>query len=343
MQIGIEMIIKNTWVCIALLSIGIAKAHAVVCTTTPRGTPPINLAVDISGAINDLNANRPGGIADIRFNRVDNIRAECPRDSWGNNTSLRDYKTDLAIVGQSGSYTFLKINEYLSGAMRIEDSFAGYFYPPQQNVQMGFHPAINIAQPFPVDDKTFLLRLRIEKPFIGSMPINTGIMFRVYVKTKRGEISNNVIYTISYTGNIIAPQTCIVGAGTELNINFGEIPAHAFAQVGAGEKPKNVNTMTRSINIQCSNIDDMAKLNIRVLSDKVSNDTLISTNRNIGFKISDMANNILIPNNTKSNVPFKLTNSGAQILLKFWPVNFTGQRPEPGPFRSTGFLRAEFD
>jgi minor fimbrial subunit len=43
----------------------------------------------------------------------------------------------LPITGTSDGYQYLKLNDYLDGAMKITDSYAGEFYPPQNYIQMG--------------------------------------------------------------------------------------------------------------------------------------------------------------------------------------------------------------
>lgn len=333
------MIIKSAILAI-ILSIGISNTYAVICG--PSGGVR-NVEIDITGEIQKLENNAIGRITDLSFARPYRIYGICPaHDDNSANTTLRDYRTNLPIIHTEGLYKFLRINEYVSGAMRIYDSTAGYFYPPEENVQMGTHPNVSIGSVFPIEDLNFLLKLRVERPFIGYLPISTGTMFYVYVKTKSGETTNNLVYTISYTGYIHAPQSCVVGSGSELNINFGEIAAYEFSRVGIGEKPINVETITRTINIQCSNINDMAKLHIRVIA-SAEGDNIISTNKDVGFRISDINNNVLTPNNMNSNFPFYLENSLARINLKFWPISLTGKRPEPGPFRSVGHLRVDFD
>ena len=332
------MKMKKIFVSFALC-IGMAKAHAVVCVPD---TNVVDLNVDITGAVLMSN-NASGATQDFNVRITQQIMARCPA---GNNAgrSMRSYVTNLPIINTDGQYQFVRINEYISAAMRIRDAVTGLFYPPVQYLQMGFDGNIRNGLPFAVADNDFLIRIRVDQPFIGSIPINSGTLFNVYTTTTRNDPLNTPVYTISYTGRIDAPQSCIVGAGTVLNVDFGSILANEFARTAPGAKPDAVNVETRSISIQCVNIDDTAQLTMRLQADNVSGDTLLSTNPDIGFKVADVNDNILTPNLMTSNAaPFQLQNSMAQVLLKFWPVSLTGQAPEPGPFRANGFLRVDFD
>jgi minor fimbrial subunit len=51
--------------------------------------------------------------------------------------------TDYQVTGTSDGYQYLKLNDYLDGAMKITDSYAGVFYPPKNYIQMGSHPNVS--------------------------------------------------------------------------------------------------------------------------------------------------------------------------------------------------------
>jgi minor fimbrial subunit len=58
------------------------------------------------------------------------VNAVCPKGTSGN-TTKRSYVTDCPVTGTSDGYQYLKLNDYLDGAMKITDSYAGVFYPPK--------------------------------------------------------------------------------------------------------------------------------------------------------------------------------------------------------------------
>ena len=70
---------------------------------------------------------------------------------------------------------------------------------------------------------------------------------------------------------------------------------------------------------------------------------MISDNPDIGFKMSDQNDNVLLPNNINSVIPFNLNQQPANVTIKAWPVSITGNKPEIGPFKSRGYLRVDFD
>jgi minor fimbrial subunit len=58
-----------------------------------------------------------------------------PEGTTGKST-MRSYVTSLPITTVIDSYKYVKLNDYLDGAMQIDD-FAGTFYPPANYIQMG--------------------------------------------------------------------------------------------------------------------------------------------------------------------------------------------------------------
>jgi minor fimbrial subunit len=70
---------------------------------------------------------------------------------------------------------------------------------------------------------------------------------------------------------------------------------------------------------------------------------LVSNNNDIGFKISNINDKLLIPNNLLSTSEFQLNqNQNATISFKAWPVSVTGKKPALGPFNSRAFIRIDF-
>ncbi|MBJ9372081.1 fimbrial protein [Acinetobacter sp. TGL-Y2] len=292
-----------------------------------------------------LGENAAGQIKDVRpSSNITNLQAVC-EERWGPapmNVTTRAYVTDQAIVETEGKYKYMQINEYLLGAMRIEDSAIKDFYPPIR-VNMGSHPNVDPGLPFPVNDTNLTLRLKVIKPFVGNVSIPSKTMFTVYVTTTPSDPLSYPVYTISYSGRIVAPQSCTIDSGKVLEIKFGDILASEFAQAGAGNKPNSVNPETRSVSVQCSNMNAAATLTFRIESEKSQGNMIMSNNADVGFKISDMSNNILIPNNLLSFSQFKLDPSQhATISFKAWPVSVTGNKPALGPFNSRAFIRIDF-
>ncbi|MDG3557528.1 fimbrial protein [Acinetobacter bereziniae] len=298
---------------------------------------------DLSNTFSQTN-NVLGQTKDLRFNFNSGVKAVCSSAPFPGSasTTVRSYETDQAIAQRDGNFQYMWINEYLLGAMQIYDSAARYFYPPVQKT-MGWDPNVADGNPFEVRDSDLTLRLKVIKPFVGNISIPSKTMFTVYVTTAANDPLVYPVYTISYGGRITAPQSCTVNSGTVLDIKFGDILASEFNQAGAGNKPASVDPQTRSVSVQCSNMNAAATLTFRIESDKSQGDMLVSNNDNVGFKISDFNDKILIPNNLSSFSEFQLNqNQTATISFKAWPVSVTGKKPAVGPFSSRAYIRIDF-
>ena len=328
----------------AILLLTSVQSFAVVCWNSKGQGVVDEVFYDISDSFNSSN-NVEGEIVELKKNFSTQVYGICPKHSSGisHNRTRRSYVTDLPVIETLNNYQYLPINEYLTGAMKITDSYAGDFYPPRNYVQMGEDGNVSQGKPFGIWDSNFTFRIKVIKPFVNFVPIPKRTMFTVYVTTGSGEPLNMPVYRISYSGSITVPQSCEIGTGDFVEINFNEIPAYAFSQAGAGNKPENVNKQTRTLAIKCKNIDAHATLTLRLEAEKSIGEAMISNNPNIGFKISDQNDRVLIPNNLNSVIPFDLRQQPAQITIKAWPVSINGKTPRVGPFKSRGYLRVDFE
>ncbi|VFS45008.1 minor fimbrial subunit [Enterobacter cancerogenus] len=117
--------------------------------------------------------------------------------------------------------------------MKITDSYAGPFYPPQNYIQMGSHPNVSKNKPFAVKDSNLVFRLKVTRRFINMVEIPRETMFSVYVTTSSSDpINGTPVYTISYSGTIQVPQSCAINAGQIVEFDFGDIGASLFSQAG---------------------------------------------------------------------------------------------------------------
>ncbi|TCM65173.1 minor fimbrial subunit [Acinetobacter calcoaceticus] len=326
----------------ALLFGSSMSSYAVVCWNAKGEGVVDEVFYDLSNAFSSSN-NVVGKEITLKRNFSHQLYGRCPVHYNPRNTTMRSYVTNSKIVETVGSYKYLAINDYLIGAMKIYDSYAKDFFPPQNYVQMGSDPKVSTSNDFPIFDSDFTFKIKVIKPFVDFVTIPKRTLFTVYVTTSNTDSLSKPVYTISYSGQITVPQSCKIDAGQVLDINFGDIPAYAFAQAGAGNQPAGTRTELRNLQIQCSNINATAALTLRLESEKSSNDIMVSDNPDIGFKMSDANGKVLIPNNINSVIPFNLTQQPVRIPLKAWPVSITGKTPQLGNFRSRGYLRVDFD
>ena len=271
------------------------------------------------------------------------VNAVCPKGTSGN-TTKRSYVTEFPVTGTSDGYQYLKLNDYLDGAMKITDSYAGTFYPPRKYIQMGSHPNVSKNKPFGVQDSSLVFRLKVTRRFINMVVIPRAIMFRVYVTTTSTDPLTTPVYTISYSGTIQVPQSCEINAGNVVEFDFGDIGASLFSKAGIGNKPEGISAQSKTIGIKCTNVEANAMLTMRVEAEKVSGSTLVSDNADVGFVIANSNGVPLTPNNLTSKIPFRLDDSAqAQVGIRAWPVSVTGKKPAEGRFTSRGYLRVDYD
>ena len=316
-------------------------AWATVCQNSTGVAKDISY--DLSNVFNSAN-NRPGEIVTLaQKSGLVGVNAICPRGTTGKST-MRSYVTDLPITTVIDSYKYVKLNEYLDGAMQIHDDFAGTFYPPANYIQMGQHPNVPNNKAFPVTDSKLVFRLRVTRRFINMVVIPQQTMFRVYVTTTTADPLNTPVYTISYSGTIQVPQSCAINAGNVVEFDFGDIGASLFSKAGAGNKPEGVSSQSKTIAIKCTNVEANAMLTMRVEAEKVSSNALVSDNPDVGFIIANESGTPLTPNNLTSKIPFRLDDSAqAQVGIRVWPVSVTGNKPAEGRFTSRGYLRVDYD
>ncbi|AIR59525.1 type 1 fimbria D-mannose specific adhesin FimH [Cedecea neteri] len=316
-------------------------AAATVCYNS-SGTVT-DVSYDLSDKFNSSNNNVGQVITLAEKTQWVGVNATCPAGTSGN-TTMRSYVTDLPVQEVVGSYQYLKINDYLNGAMQITDSYAGTFYPPRNYIQMGSHPNVSKQQPFGVQDSKLVFRLKVTRRFINMVPIPKQTMFRVYVTTRGSDPLSTPVYTISYSGKVEVPQTCEINAGQVVEFDFGSIGASLFSQAGAGNRPQSVTPQSKTVGIKCTNIDAQAYLTLRLEAEKSSGNMMISDNSDLGFIVANASGTPLTPNNLGSKINFQLDDAAsARVGIRAWPVSVTGVKPKEGPFTARGYLRVDFD
>ncbi|WP_391570507.1 fimbrial protein [Serratia ficaria] len=238
---------------------------------------------------------------------------------------------------------YQKIDDYFSIAT-YRTSNCGKSYAPFNVTEVDKRS----CRPIPltgyyVDGITLNSTLKITRRLIGGTYEK-----RIYLGTLGGCKGLNcgrqdLVYARVYLNySIVVPQNCTINAGQIVNVDFGEISSSAFKIAGA--RAEGVNPQSRTINMQCTNIQAQANLTLRVQADSVSGNAIVSDNRDIGFVVADAAGKELTPNMLSSVIPFRLDdNASAHVPVKVWPVSVTGQKPKEGVVTSRAYLRVDFD
>jgi minor fimbrial subunit len=318
-----------------------ASVRATVCYNS-NGSPT-DIAYDLSNTFNSSN-NQVGQVITLpEKSGWVGVQATCPAGTTVNYT-YRSYVTTLPVQNTEGSYQYLKLNDYLQGAMQITDSAAGVFYPPRNYIRMGVHTDVSLQRPFDVLDSRLVFRLKVTRPFINMVPIPRQTMLTVYVTSTASDALNTPVYTISYSGRVEVPQNCKINAGETVEFDFDNIGAALFSKAGAGGRPSTATPQNKRIAIKCTNIDAQAYLSMRLEAEKYEGDMMVSDNPDVGFKIAEEGGNVLTPNTLASKIPFQLDdNAEANLGIRAWPVSVTGKKPAEGPFTARGYLRVDFD
>jgi minor fimbrial subunit len=331
----------RVWLAALLLTLPASRALAAVCYN--ENGVPTDIFYDLTDKFNSSNNQIGQTVTLSDKSGWVGVSAVCPKGTSGN-TTKRSYVTDFPIQSVEGGFKYLKLNEYLNGAMQITDSYAGVFYPPQNAIQMGSHPNVSKNQPFPVNDSKLVFRLKVTRRFINMVVIPRQTMFRVYVTTTEGDPLTTVVYTISYSGTIEVPQSCAINAGNVVEFDFGDIGASLFSQAGAGNRPQGIAVQQKTVGIKCTNVEAQAYLSMRIEAEQAQGNAMVSDNADLGFIVADSTGNPLVPNNITSKIPFRLDDSAqAQVPIRAWPVSVTGNKPSEGPFTARGYLRVDYD
>lgn len=327
-----------------------ASSFAVACD---YASGPKEVTVDISNSFTSAN-NTPGSTVLVTPAGVaGGTQAKCPLftpapPNEAGTTTWRTYRTNFPVESTDGNKKYISLNDYLSVATVIKDNYTGDFYPPADFIRMGGHYAVPIQGAFPVTDSNFRFYFRVKKSFINFLNIPKKTLFNVYVNTFPNEQLGSVVYTITYSGFINVPQTCVLNTDQIIEFDFGEIGAQLFSRAGAGNPALYINPMTKTVDIKCTNIAaGTAQLALRVEAEKTNGNIIVSDNADVGFKMSasDMngSQHTFIPNNINDRIGFKLDDSGrGNINITVVPVSVTGNMPQPGIFTARGYLRVDF-
>lgn len=324
-----------------LLLLAATSAQATICVNA-KGIPT-DIYYDLSNLFASGN-NHVGEVVTLpEKSGWVGVQAICPAGTKVNYT-YRSYVSDLPIHIIDGGYKYMKLNDYLEGAMSITDDYAGIFFPPRNFIRMGTHPNVPNQKPFGVMDSKLIFKLKVVRPFINMVPIPRQTMFRVYVTSTDTDALAVPVYTISYSGKVEVPQSCKLNAGQVVEFEFDKIGAALFSQAGPGNRPNGVDPQIKTVAIECTNVDAQAYLSMRLEAEKVSGQVMVSDNPDVGFVVADREGNPLTPNMLGSKIPFQLDdNASARVDISAWPVSATGFKPAEGDFVARGYLRVDYD
>lgn len=316
---------------------------AATCSNSNGSASQVNY--DLSTTLTQ-EQNEPGKSTQMVKDQEVNVQAVCPAYSSPDSSTYRSYVTNYPVAETDGGWQYLKLDpDYLEGAMKIHDSYAGDFYPPVSYVHMGADENVNDGKPFTIHDSNLIFQIKIMKSFIGTVVIPQQTMFNVYVTTGANDPLTSAVYQISYNGTITVPQSCEINAGQTVVVNFGSLYSGDFKT--AGQRPKDIPNKTFHVPIKCNgSINYPANLTLRLqaTTDSHISRAIATNNRDVGVMVEKADGSVLIPNDVSSKVPFTTDANGhANVALQAYTISTTGRTPAEGPFTALANLRIDFD
>lgn len=319
-------------------------AHAYTGECRMRGGATNTMIADLKNFdVTDPSHDKQGYVVVKDFQFIASglpYRASCDNDTDDKTSIFLTTKVPLLALN-SGWY---QLNDYLSVKSQtwIDGERQEYVDNPMKS-ESNNYPEYNGKETDWTTGGKGKVSLKIERPFTGFSSFNKEVL-EIYANTFKEGVSQKPLTVLYMSGQVSVPQNCEINAGQVITMDFGNIPASAFSQAGAGNKPSGVNPQTRNIGIKCENIDAEALLSLRIEANKVDGNALVSDNSDLGFNIADDKYRVLTPNNIDSKIPFRLDdNASASIPLSAWPVSITGNKPAEGRFTAEGYLRVDFD
>ena len=287
-----------------------------------------------------LSVNINGDIYQTKCNGTTTVLRE--RDIY----MTADYSNGSAI--NIGGENYMQVNDYLQASVAY--SYNSTTVPvPSVNKVFGRVSEGCWTKISHTGNTTFTLKMRISKPFMGFSDIDIPVA-DFYVGDNAAPAgtakAQGAKQSLHLRGKVVVPQSCEINNNLETIHDFGNIGSYAFKNAGIGNQIKGVNKANLALSIKCNSfVPTSAPLSIRIQADNVggpNNDIIMSGNPDIGFKMSDQNDRLVIPNNTNSKITFSNTNS-TNIIVKAWPVSATGLEPTLGAFQARGYFRIDFE
>lgn len=275
-----------------------------------------------------------------------NVPAPCPTSSHSRNTYIT-LKPGAGMVfsHKVGSINWYDIpeNDYLQVATEVYiGGSRKRFYPTPTTGQSNGCSSLSCSPNYATGSRV-RVKMRIKKKFIGESFLVNREIANIFFATSASDRPTRPVSIIRMSYKFTVPQSCSFDVGDVIEFDLGQIQASGFEAAGAGNVPDGAATMTKNIGISCKGIEAQEMLSARVESANPLGTNLSSNNKDVGFQILDQYDQVLIPNNINSFIPFKLDeNARSNFILKARAISLTGLKPKLGPVSSQGHVRIDF-
>lgn len=238
---------------------------------------------------------------------------------------------------------FYKINDYIGVATSIY--LAGYvktYFPTPFFDETSNAASECVGSTFSTGSQG-KISLYINKPFIGSVTIPSTVITRIYGTHTKGSYPSEPLAQVNLSGVITMPQSCKINDGQIIDIDYGNIMSTNMETKGAG--PKGFSAVVTQVAYICTNIAQGVKIAFTFTGQASPDDTdsLKTDNPDLGIHLEDMNGKTIAPNNGKLSTQFDYATQKGSSTFKSYPVNTTGNRPEPGPFTSTATITTNIE
>lgn len=247
------------------------------------------------------------------------------------------------------SWVYNRVDDYMSVALGNPPGAcggvpgSGLFFPyngPTINVETCQHANFRNDGEHTRVASAFQTRIRIDKRLLSGNHSRNILVGQYGLCQPGGCRTKDVILgTIYLNFNITVPENCYINAGEVITVDFNDIPSTAFT--AANTPAKGVNTKPLSVQVRCDNPLANESLVLRLLTNRVSGNNLVSDNPDVGFRIL-WGNSVITPNNFNSYAPFSIKNNVGTVNLNVQPMSITGKTPKEGPVVSEALLKVDF-
>lgn len=292
----------------------LGKSYPVVCACNGNGKVPREIRYSTKTELS-LGANRPVGGKTIQFYQV--------------NRYLQA-GTEIYLAG--GTLNFLP-TPFVNQSNKDTDS-----------VECRDGYAINTLG----SGARGRVHLLISRPFVGTVQVPE---FKVLDMYGSMGTPNEVLYwplvSLYMSLSVTVPQNCMLAAGQQTVIDFGEIPLSSLPPAGAAGK----HAVNRVFHIQCTNISAGVSVHLSLEGRSHGQDPRFLETSHSDVAIALESGGRLVPPTTPGTTPtssqlipiaLDFQSLQAQFQLLAWPVRMTG-RPAPGPFQGNASLRFDFE
>ena len=250
-------------------------------------------------------------------------------------------------VFSENQLTYYALNEYLGVASEVY--VAGY---RNEYIPTPFENETNKKTDMDGDDESCAstpynsgargrIHLYFRRPFVGVTTIPSTRLVDTYVSVASGVKSDVPVSTVSMSGTVTVPQSCVIEPQT-VTVDFGDILTSDFQTKGA--MPPRFTPHEKTLTLACRNISDGVKvsLSFRGEADGSMPEALKTSNRDIGVMIKDMQGNVIRPQSGRLPIDnFQYPNQSGSSRISIYPINTTGQAPVVGQFNATATIQAE--